>query len=235
MALVEVPLEAPPETGVLEATLVVPERARSVVLFVHGDVPSACCPRDAAVAHELEHAGFATLLVDLLTPREADEDVASGRHALDLPKFARRLVGITSWLDTFPATRALRVGYFGAGTGAVAALAAAAELSRRVEAVVSCGGRVDLVDRSTLAHVKAPVLLVEGTAEGSPRACERDERVLGMSRAALDVLPSGRLAVVRGATHWLGEPDAFGAVAHLALEWFTHHLASPAPVEPKLA
>ncbi len=230
--LVDIPLERPSDPAVLEAGLVVPEGARSVVLFAHGSVPCALCPCDVAVARGLEHAGFATLLVDLLTAREGDDEVLSGRHALDVPLFARRLVEITSWLARSPATRALRVGYFGAGTGAAAALVAAAELPRRVECVVSCGGRLDVVDRGTLARVEAPVLLIDGTDEGGPRAGEKDGRVLGMSRQALAVLRWARLAVVRGATHWLREPGTFGTVAHLALDWYARYLAASPLAQP---
>ncbi len=226
--LVEIPLDGPWNPGALAAALVVPERARGVVLFAHGSVPCDRCPRDAAVARALEDAGFATLLVDLLTGPEADDDVHTGRYAVDLGLFGARIAGATRWLWTAPATRALRVGYFAAGAGAAAALATAAELPRCVDAVVSCGGRVDLVDRSTLARVRAPVLLIEGTAEAGPRASEKDERALGIARTACELLPSARLAIVRSATHWFGEPDAFATVARLAVDWCASHLAARA-------
>ena len=231
-ALIAIQPDSPSDSGVLEAALVVPEGARSIVIFAHGSTPCACCPCDVAVARGLEHAGFATLLVDLLTPTEADDDVLSGRHALDVPLFTRRIVRITNWFATSTVTRALRVGCFGVGTGAAAALAAAAELPWRIECVVSCGGRLDLVDRSTLARVKAPVLLIEGTAEGGPRADEKNGRALGMNGQALEILRRARLAVVRGATHWLREPSVFGTVAQLALGWFARYLASSTPARP---
>jgi putative phosphoribosyl transferase len=218
--LVEVPVEG---SRTLDAALAAPEDARGLAVIVGGGAAAHGHPRDAAVADRLRRGGFATLRPRLLTAAEADEDAGSGRYGVDVGLLGRRLELVTRWAATASPARGLPLGYFGVGAGAAAALAAAAEF-QPVAAVVSCGGRVDLVERATLARVRAPVLVVVGTAGGGPRAAEKDERALAIGRAALDALPDARLAVVRGATHRMSEPGSFALVARLTAEWFQAHL-----------
>jgi dienelactone hydrolase len=222
--LVAIPLDGA-WSGELEASLSVPEEAKGIALLVHGALSSRCCPRDEAVASALRRGGFATVLVDLLTEPETEEEMESGRYSLDLDLLAGRVVAATRWIAASPETRALPLGHFGAGTGAAAVLAAAAAAPDCVEAIVSCGGRVDLLHPALLSLVASPVLLVEGTAETGPRAQEKDERVLAMVRSAQESLPCARVAILRGATHWLGEPGTADRVARLAADWFEAHLA----------
>jgi putative phosphoribosyl transferase len=206
--------------GSIEGDLVVPAEARGLVVFVHGSGSSRRSPRNLVVAGSLQGAGFATLLFDLLTPSEVGEDEASRRCGLDIPLLTSRVLAATRWVSAQPRTRGLGIGYFGASTGAAAALAAAAENPQLVAAVVSRGGRPDLVPGSMLARVHAPVLLVVGG---------RDEEVLGLNRAALRHLPSAQLAVVPGATHLFEEPGALEQVARLAAGWFSSRLSAFVP------
>jgi putative phosphoribosyl transferase len=206
--------------GSIEGDLVIPADARGMVVFVHGSGSNRRSPRNLFVAGSLQMAGLATLLLDLLTPAEAAEAEASKRNGLDIPLLASRVLAATRWVSVQPRTRGLGIGYFGASTGAAAALAAAAENPQLVAAVVSRGGRPDLVPGSMLARVHAPVLLVVGS---------RDEEVLGLNRAALRHLPSAQLTVVPGATHLFEEPGALEQVARLAVGWFTGRLGAFAP------
>jgi putative phosphoribosyl transferase len=202
--------------GTLEATLVTPESPRGLVMFVHGSGSTRNSPRNRFVARRLRQAGFATLLFDLLTPEEAAEDEVTGRLRFDVDLLAGRVLAATRWMAALPRTRALRLGYFGASTGAAAALIAAAAEPDLVAAVVSRGGRPDLVDAATLGRVHAPVLLIVG---------RRDEQVLELNRATLAHLHGAQLEVVRGATHLFEEPGALDAVVRLAAGWFERHLA----------
>jgi putative phosphoribosyl transferase len=161
--------------------------------------------------------GLATLLFDLLTPEEAARDESSGALRFDVPLLAGRVRAALRWASAAPETRGLPTGCFGASTGAAAALVAAALEPGRVAAVVSRGGRPDLVDAATLARVEAPVLLVVGG---------RDREVLAMNRAALVHLRRAELEVVRGATHLFEEPGALEAVVRLAAAWFGRHLVA---------
>jgi putative phosphoribosyl transferase len=217
--LVAVPIGSPSGPDVLDATLGMPERPRGLVMFVHGSGSTRNSPRNRFVASRLQHVGFATLLLDLLTPEEAAEDGATGRLRFDVGLLAGRVVAATRWIAARPDTSALRLGYFGASTGAAAALVAAAAEPDRVAAVVSRGGRPDLVERATLERVRAPVLLVVGG---------RDEPVLELNRAVLPFLHAARLEVVRGATHLFEEPGALEAVVRLSAGWFDRHLAATA-------
>jgi len=202
--------------GTLEAMLVTPESARGLVMFVHGSGSTLNSPRNRFVASRLQHAGFATLLFDLLTPEEAAEDEVTGRLRFDIDLLAARVLAATRWMAALPRTSALPLGYFGASTGAAAALVAAAAEPDLVAAVVSRGGRPDLVDAATLGRVRAPVLLIVGRT---------DEEVLELNRATLPHLHAARLEVVRGATHLFEEPGALDAVVRLAAGWFERHLA----------
>jgi putative phosphoribosyl transferase len=201
----------------LEGTLTVPRGARGIVLFAHGSGSSRRSPRNRYVAGVLNRAGLATLLFDLLTPDE--EAGVSGDQRFNIDLLAGRLLGATEWVSCRPETQGLRVGYFGASTGAAAALVAAADWPDVVEAVVSRGGRPDLAG-DALARVKAATLLIVGGD---------DVEVLALNRAARRRLRAeSDLAIVPGATHLFEEPGALEKVADLAAGWFTRHLAAAA-------
>jgi len=219
---ISIPLDgASPGSEVLEADLVVPAGACGLVLFAHGSGSTRRSPRNRFVARALQAAGLGTLLVDLLTPAEVAEDEETARLRFDVETLTGRVVAATRFIRALPRAGGLRVGTFGASTGAAAALAAAAALPGEVAAVVSRGGRPDLVPIATLARVRAPVLLVVGS---------RDETVLRLNRAVLPHLAHAELAVVRGATHLFEEPGALEQVARLAATWFTRRLAAPSPL-----
>jgi dienelactone hydrolase len=201
----------------LEGDLVVPAGAAAIVLFAHGSGSSRHSPRNQQVARTLNRVGLATLLFDLLTPTEAEGELSALRFDIEL--LAARLIAGTEWAAAEPPTRALRIGYFGASTGAAAALVAAARRPQRVGAVVSRGGRPDLAG-SALERVEAPTLLIVGGA---------DEYVLELNRRARRRLRAeSDLSVVPGATHLFEEPGAMEQVASLAGDWFTRYLL-PAP------
>ncbi len=210
-----------PGSGVLDADLFLPARAKGLVMFVHGSGSTRHSPRNRLVARAMQRAGFATLLFDLLTPAEAAEDEVTARLRFDIDLLRSRVVAVTRWLAALPRTRGLRLGYFGASTGAAAALAAAAELPEHVAAIVSRGGRPDLVHARILRAVRAPVLLVVG---------RRDEEVLRLNRAVLPHLATARLAIVPGATHLFEEPGALEAVSRLAADWFTRRMEEPTAI-----
>jgi putative phosphoribosyl transferase len=205
--------------GELEADLVIPEGVTGLVMFVHGSGSSRQSPRNRFVARVVQEAGLATLLLDLLTAEEAAEDAVTSRLRFDIRLLTHRVLVATRWLGEDPRTRTLPLGYFGASTGAAAALAAAARLPERVAAIVSRGGRPDLVDLEVLRKVRAPVLLVVGG---------KDEPVLHANRAVVPYLASAELTVVPGATHLFEEPGTLGTVASLAARWFGRHLAERA-------
>jgi putative phosphoribosyl transferase len=199
----------------LAGHLTVPHGATGVVVFAHGSGSSRHSPRNRAVAAALVDAGLGTLLFDLLTPHE-EVDRAT---VFDVELLAGRLVRVTRWLRTQPACAGLPIGYFGASTGAAAALWAAAEPDADIAAVVSRGGRPDLA-RARLARVTAPTLLIVGG---------RDSVVLELNREAQARMRcENDLAVVPGATHLFGEPGALQHVAQLAGRWFVTHLARQA-------
>ena len=199
----------------LAGHLSVPERARGIVVFAHGGGSSRHSPRNRLVAGVLNQAGLGTLLFDLLT---RDEELDRAK-VFDIELLATRLLRVTDGLRTQPDTRRLPVGYFGASTGAGAALWAAAEPAAEVAAVVSRGGRPDLAARR-LTDVRAPTLLIVGG---------RDDVVLELNRQAQARLRcESHLAIVPGATHLFEEPGALEAVGVLARDWFVSHLA-PAP------
>jgi putative phosphoribosyl transferase len=209
---------SPSGPGVLDADLVLPVGARGIVMFVHGSGSTRHSPRNRLVARAMQHAGFATLLFDLLTPAEAAKDEVTARLRFDVDLLTARVLAVTRWVSALPRTRGMRVGYFGASTGAAAALAAAAESPELVAAIVARGGRPDLVPATTLEKVRAPVLLIVGS---------KDEDVLRLNRSVLRNLATAQLAVVPGATHLFEEPGALEAVARLAAEWFAHGLEEP--------
>ncbi len=199
----------------LEGTLRIPAGARGMVVFAHGRGSSRFSPRNRRVAAVLQEAGLATLLIDLLTPAEAQEDDRTGDLRFDVELLGRRLRRVTLELRRKSLVRDLRIGYFGASTGASAALIAAAEAPEAVGAVVSRGGRPDLAG-PWLARVHAPTLLIVGGD---------DTPVLALSREALGRLRApASLEVIPGATHLFEEPGALDEVARLATQWFTRHL-----------
>jgi putative phosphoribosyl transferase len=201
----------------LGADLTIPKPARGIVVFAHGSGSSRHSSRNRFVAAQLQAAGLATLLMDLLTESEEVSDRISGHLRFDIPLLARRLTAATNWVSAEPATRALPVGYFGASTGGAAALVAAAERPERVAAVVSRGGRPDLAG-DALARVRTPTLLIVGGRD--PLVQELNE--LAMQRLRVEA----QLEIVPGATHLFEEPGALEAVARLAREWFTRHLVA---------
>jgi dienelactone hydrolase len=193
-----------------------PARAHAVILFAHGSGSSRHSPRNRAVARALRDSGLATLLIDLLTPREEAEDAVTGHLRFDIELLARRLEAATTWLREEPSTEGLPVGYFGASTGGGAALLAAADRPE-VFAVVSRGGRPDLAGPA-LPWVKAPTLLIVGGD---------DVPVIAMNRAAAAVMRAEvGIEIVPGASHLFEEPGALERVAALAARWFEDHLPS---------
>ena len=203
----------PTRDGVwLHGSILLPESARGLVIFVHGSGSSRRSPRNRAVAGYLAGAGFATLLFDLLSEAEATD-----RHnVFDIELLTRRLLDATSWAAEAPKLRDLPVGYFGASTGAAAALCAAAEPGSGVAAVVSRGGRPDLANHA-LPRVSAPTLLIVGG---------NDWNVLELNDEAASLLGGPHeLAIVPGAGHLFEEPGALDQVAELAGHWFVRHLA----------
>jgi putative phosphoribosyl transferase len=214
----EVELRAGPAT--LTGSLAVPEGARGVVAFAHGSGSGRMSPRNRAVAAVLQHAGLATLLMDLLTPEEEAEDLKTGQLRFNVGLLGRRVIAALDWLASAPRLSELPVGLFGASTGAAAALIAAAERPERAAAVVSRGGRPDLA-RSALPWVTAPTLLIVGA---------RDTEVIRLNRSAQTLLggPS-RLEVVPGATHLFEEPGALERVIELARDWFLTYAAVTVP------
>jgi dienelactone hydrolase len=201
---------------VLEGTLGIPNGAAGIVLFAHGSGSSRHSPRNRYVAQVLRQAGLATLLMDLLTREEEVEDSETGHLRFDIGFLAERLVAATDWLQETAETRPLAVGYFGASTGAGAALVAAAERPQVVRAVVSRGGRPDLAGPA-LPRVSAPTLLLVGS---------HDAPVIRLNQEALRRLGSHdkQLVIVPGASHLFEEPGTLEEVARLATGWFVQHL-----------
>ncbi len=199
----------------LEGVLGVPQPSGGIVLFAHGSGSGRLSPRNNFVAQALREAGLATLLFDLLTEAEAQDR----QNIFDIPLLARRLLLASAWVTQDHQTATLPMGYFGASTGAAAALVAAASGSWPVAAIVSRGGRPDLAG-AALAKVTAPTLLIVGGA---------DTTVLDLNRAALAELRCEKhLAVVPGATHLFEEPGALETVVDLAGHWFSAHMAKAA-------
>ncbi len=200
----------------LAGTLAIPAGARALVLFAHGSGSSRLSPRNTFVADALRRAGLATLLFDLLTPPEA----ADRANVFDIALLADRLAGATQWAAVHDTTRRLGCGYFGASTGAAAALVAATSRIGEdlVGAVVSRGGRPDLAGWA-LPAVKAPTLLIVGSL---------DREVLALNRAALTRMRCAKaLEIVPGASHLFEEPGTLDRVIALTRDWFTRHLARP--------
>jgi dienelactone hydrolase len=213
MTIAVTELEIPVGNDVLHGNLDVPNAAAGVVIFAHGSGSSRLSPRNTRVARELREHGLGTLLFDLLTETEERDDAYSRRWRFDIPLLAERLAAVTRWLTGYPGIPA-SLGYFGASTGAAAALVAAAQCPEIIAAVVSRGGRPDLAGES-LDRVRAPTLLVVGA---------RDPTVLELNERALEALRCEKqLIVVPNATHLFEEPGTLDTVARHAAQWFVTH------------
>jgi len=210
------PVRIPWHGLMLDGDLTLPKAAQGVILFAHGSGSSRHSPRNRYVAQVLQEAGFATLLMDLLTREEEIVDDRTRHLRFDINLLAQRLVGATDWLQEQDSTRLLPVGYFGASTGAAAALVAAAERPDVIGAIVSRGGRPDLAG-GALSRVLAPTLLIVGGW---------DEQVIELNQQAFQQLriEHRQLQIVPNATHLFEEPGALERVAKLAADWFTRRL-----------
>jgi dienelactone hydrolase len=200
--------------AVLEGNLIIPKAAEGIVVFAHGSGSSRHSPRNQYVAQVLNNAGLATFLTDLLTREEEKVDIKTRQHRFNIDLLSKRLVAVTDWIIQNPDTQKLFVGYFGASTGAAAALVASAERGNIISAIVSRGGRPDLARSEDLRNVQAPTLFIVG---------EKDVQVLEMNRNAMKQLnrvERKKLKIVPGATHLFEEPGTLEEVARLARGWF---------------
>lgn len=206
--LVHIPVDG----GQIEGMLELPADARGIVLFAHGSGSSRHSKRNNYVAKVLQASGIATLLMDLLTPEE-DADYS---NRFDIPLLTNRLLDASEWVQSDPRTGKLKMGYFGASTGAAAALQAAALTEGGIAAVVSRGGRPDLAGVSALEAVRSPVLLLVGGEDGE---------VIELNRDAYQHLTcSKELVIIPGATHLFEEPGTLEEVAKQAASWFARYL-----------
>lgn len=216
---VEEEVEIPSGAIGLRGNLHLPARCEGIVVFAHGSGSGRHSPRNRYVASVLQRAGLGTLLLDLLTPAEE----VNRENVFDIALLARRLSAATRWLDTREDTATSAVGYFGASTGAGAALWAAAEPGARIGAIVSRGGRPDLAG-PRLSAVSAPTLLIVGSA---------DPQVLALNRQAMAMMQAPtRLEIIPGATHLFEEPGTLAQAATLAAEWLDHYLLPATDEEP---
>ncbi len=201
--------------AILEGNLIIPPEALGIVLFAHGSGSSRFSPRNRSVSQGLVENGLATLLIDLLTKEEELIDEGTREYRFDIDFLAGRLVEVTDWLTKNEKTKGLRIGYFGASTGAAAALVAAAKRKNLVRAIVSRGGRPDLASTS-LSHVEAPTLLIVGGD---------DYGVIELNQDAFELLScKKRLEIIPGATHLFEEHGTLEMVAHCATKWFLEYL-----------
>lgn len=207
----------------LYGDLSLPPRLRGLVLFAHGSGSGRHSARNRQVAASLHQAGLGTLLLDLLTVQEGQEDQHSAVHRFNIGLLTERMQTATLWVLQQPGLWELPLGYFGASTGSAAALIAAARMDGRIAAVVSRGGRPDLAG-AALGAISAPTLLIVGGL---------DRQVLALNTEALEHLQCDkRLAIVPGATHLFEEPGTLAEVARLAGEWFALHFRRPHPELP---
>jgi putative phosphoribosyl transferase len=199
----------------VEGNMFLPEDAGCLIIFSHGSGSSRFSPRNQYVAKEFNKAGMGSLLFDLLTPNEEEEDDLTGQYRFNISLLSQRLVSVTDWLQNDPQTSSLKLGYFGASTGAAAALIAAAKLSRLVSAVVSRGGRPDLAGQY-LPDVRAPTLLLVGGD---------DEEVIELNKQAqAQMTNKNKLVIIPGATHLFEEPGKLEEVSRFAADWFNQYL-----------
>ena len=210
--LVEIPVGA----IILDGSLAIPAGAKGIVLFAHGSGSGRLSPRNKFVAQALQERQLATLLIDLLTAEEESIDaITGGRLRFDIGRLAARLIAATDWLSADPGTLNLHIGYFGASTGAAAALAGAAERPDVVRAIVSRGGRPDLAG-AALSRVRAPTLLIVGGADHTVIRLNREAMVRLRAEKKLEIIPD--------ATHLFEEPGALEEVARLAGDWFERYV-----------
>jgi len=195
----------------INGTLYIPENAKGIVVFAHGSGSSRFSPRNRFVAETLQQGGLATLLIDLLTPEEEQVDLQTRHLRFDIGLLTKRICGATKWLKENDQTSKLPVAYFGASTGAAAALSAADQIGEDIYAVVSRGGRPDLAEAS-LAEVKSPTLLIVGGDD--PVVIELNEMALTRLNCEKE------LVIIPGATHLFEEPGKLEAVAEIARKWF---------------
>ncbi len=209
-------VQIPMDSVVLEGSLIIPDGAQGVVLFAHGSGSSRHSPRNQHVASVLHEGNIGTLLFDLLTVEEEEIDMQTRQLRFDIDLLADRLVGATDWLAHQESAQGLPFGYFGASTGAAAAMIAASQRPDVVDAVVSRGGRPDLA-KSALPSVQSATLLIVGGD---------DTVVIDLNQQALERLHCERqLRIVPGASHLFEEPGTLEQVATLARDWFVRHLS----------
>ena len=200
---------------ILKGNLSIPENAKGIVLFVHGSGSSRFSPRNQFVAKKLQEANLATLLMDLLIEEEEEIDERTKEYRFDIDFLAERLIGTTTWLKAQNELKDMSIGYFGASTGAAAALVAAAELGKEINAIVSRGGRPDLAD-SVLDEVTAATLLIIGSI---------DYGVIELNEMAYSRLEcTKKMEIVEGATHLFEENGKLEVVSDLAAKWFVKYL-----------
>lgn len=205
----------PMDSIILEGDLEIPEGAEGLVIFAHGSGSSRHSIRNKTVAKMLRQNKMATLLFDLLTPEEEEIDNVTAHLRFDIDLLSERLIGTTDWVLQNPTTKNLNIGYFGASTGAAAALSAASKRSDKIGAVVSRGGRPDLAEKA-LPDVGAPTLLIVGG---------KDYQVIDMNREALKILNCKKeLQIIPGATHLFEEQGTLEEVAKVAGNWFMEYL-----------
>lgn len=201
----------------LSGNLIIPFDAKGIVIFVHGSGSSRFSPRNKFVAKKFHENNFATLLFDLLTQKEEDEERWTAHLRFNISLLSNRLIDVTNWIIQNPITENLNIGYFGASTGAAAALVAVEHSNNKVKAIVSRGGRPDLAE-NVLPKVNTPTLLIVG---------ERDTEVIKLNKEVLENLRQAKekkLIIIPKATHLFEEPGTLEEVSIHALEWFTKYL-----------
>lgn len=203
--------------GMLEGDLIVPNDSRGIVFFVHGSGSNRYSPRNQHVARVLENNGLATLLIDLLTTRENQEDARSQRYRFNIDLLAKRIVTITDWICKNSQARNLAVGYFGASTGAAAAVIAALQRKDRIKAIVLRGGRLDLAGSSIIKNVSTPILLIVG-GNDSPAVLHMHQKIF--KQLQLVDLDRKGLVIIPGGGHLFEEPGSLEEVAQHATNWF---------------
>jgi putative phosphoribosyl transferase len=206
------------QQNIIEGDLTIPSitiDAKGIVIFAHGSGSSRHSPRNQYVAQVLNNAGIATLLIDLLTKEEEKIDDVTREHRFNINLLARRLLASTDWISQYSKIRNLSIGYFGASTGAAAALVAASERPNVISAIVSRGGRPDLAGQQVLNRIQAPTLLIVG---------ENDKQVIHLNEKALEQLSrlekKKKIIIIPGATHLFEEPGTLEEVARRAIGWF---------------
>jgi len=211
----ETALKIPVGKVVVEGNLTIPSGAKGIVVFAHGSGSSRFSPRNQYVAKEFNEAKIGTLLFDLLTTEEEEQDMFTAEYRFNIELLAERLIGATEWLKKNQQTKNYAFGYFGASTGAAAALIGAAKLPNDISAVVSRGGRPDLA-ADYLPQVVAPTLLLVGGL---------DTEVIKLNRQAMaQMMAEKKLIIIPGATHLFEEPNKLEEVAKASKDWFLSHL-----------